>query len=127
MGKKAISNEEIIAALIQHGTIKEAAKAAGTTPRTIYDRMSEKEFAAEYQQAKNGIIRKAVFAIDGKLSEAINTISDLMNNKDTPPAIRLQAAQTILNNAEKFACRLSIDERQAIEKASPTRGIFDFY
>lgn len=123
---KAVSNEEIIAALIQHGTVKEAAKAAGTTPRTIYDRMREKEFAAEYQQAKNGIIRKAVFAIDEKLSEAINTISDLMLDKETPPAIRLQAAQTILNNAEKFSCRLAISERQAIEKANPLHSVFDF-
>ena len=44
---KAISNEEIIAALLQHGTIKEAATAIGTTPRTIYDRMKQRDFARE--------------------------------------------------------------------------------
>ena len=43
---KAVSNEEIIAALLQHGTVKDAAAAAGTTPRTIYDRMNDREFRA---------------------------------------------------------------------------------
>lgn len=122
---KAVSNEEIIAALIQHGTVKEAAKAAGTTPRTIYDRMREKDFSVEYMRAKSDIIRKAVFTIDEKLSEAINTISDLMQDKETPPAIRLQAAQTILNNAEKFSSRLAVSEKQAIDKENPL-NIFDF-
>ena len=123
---KAVSNEEIIAALIQHGTVKEAAKAAGTTPRTIYDRMKEKAFSVEYMQAKSDIIRKAVFSIDQKLSAAIDAITDLMQDKNTPPAVRLQAAQTILNNAEKFASRLDISERKAIEKESPLNSIFDF-
>lgn len=62
-GKKnnnAISNEEIIAALLQHGTIKAAADAAGVGIRTIYDRMNEREFRAEYAQAKADIVRQAM-------------------------------------------------------------------
>ena len=110
---KAISNEEIIAALLQHGTVKDAAAAAGTTPRTIYDRMNNREFRAEYMEAKNDIIRKAVFTINEKLSAAIDTVADIMTDKDNNPAIRLQAAQTILNNAGKFAERLTHDEYQS--------------
>ncbi|MBQ1388628.1 MAG: helix-turn-helix domain-containing protein [Clostridia bacterium] len=86
---KAVSNEEIIAALLQHGTIKDAAAAAGTTPRTIYDRMNDREFRAEYMEAKNDIIRKAVFTINEKLSAAIDTIADIMTDADNNPAIRL--------------------------------------
>ena len=122
---KAISNEEIIAALLQHGTIREAAEAAGTTPRTIYDRMKDREFRADYMEAKNDIIRKAVFSINERLSEAIDAVSDIMNDADTNPAVRLQAAQTIINNAAKFAERLTKDERQSrLEGESPFG--FDF-
>lgn len=110
---KAISNEEIIAALLQHGTIKDAAAAAGTTPRTIYDRMNDREFRAEYMEAKNDIIRKAVFTINEKLSAAIDAVAEIMTDKDNNPAVRLQAAQTILNNAGKFAERLTHDEYQS--------------
>lgn len=120
---KAISNEEIIAALLQHGTIKEAAAAAGTTPRTIYDRMNDREFRAEYMEAKNDIIRKAVFTINEKLSAAIDAVAEIMTDKDNNPAVRLQAAQTILNNAGKFAERLTHDEYQSRNEG---KSPFDF-
>ena len=120
---KAISNEEIIAALLQHGTIKDAAAAAGTTPRTIYDRMNDREFRAEYMEAKNDIIRKAVFTINEKLSAAIDAVEEIMTDKDNNPAVRLQAAQTILNNAGKFAERLTHDEYQSRNEG---KGPFDF-
>lgn len=115
---KAVSNEEIIAALLQHGTVKEAAAAAGVAPRTIYDRMNDREFRAEYMEAKNDIIRKAVFSINEKLSAAIDAIVDIMNDKEVNPAVRLQAAQTIINNAGKFADRLTKDEYQSRSEAS---------
>ena len=87
---KAISNEEIIAALLQHGTIKDAAAAAGTTPRTIYDRMNDREFRAEYMEAKNDIIRKAIFTINEKLSAAIDAVAEIMTDKDNNPAVRFR-------------------------------------
>ena len=107
---KAVSDEEIIAAILQHGTIKEAAQAAGVAPRTVYDRMEDREFRALYMAAKNDIIRKAVFSINEKLSQAIDAVVDIMTDKDNNPAVRLQAAQTIINNAGKFAERLAKDE-----------------
>lgn len=112
MGKntKAVSDEEIIAALLQHGTVKAAAEAAGTSPRTIYDRMQDRTFRSAYSAAKDDIIRKAVFSINEKLSTAIEAVSEIMTDKEISPAIRLQAAQTIFNNAEKFAARLRSDE-----------------
>lgn len=123
MGVKAISNEEIIAALMQHATVKEAAAAAGTTPRTIYDRLQERDFRAEYMEAKNEIIRSAVFSITGKLSAAIDTINEIMTDKDNSPATRLQAAQIILNHAGKFTERLAKDEQQSRTEG---RSLFDF-
>ena len=120
---KAVSNEQIIAALLQHGTVKEAAQATGTTPRTIYDRMNDREFRAAYMAAKNDIIRKAVFTINEKLGAAIETVTEIMTNAEYNPAIRLQAAQTILNNAGKFAERLTRDE---YESRNEGRGPLDF-
>lgn len=119
----AVSNEEIIAALIASGTVKEAAAKTGVTPRTIYDRMNDREFRAEYMEAKNDIIRKAVFTINEKLSAAIDAVAEIMTDKDNNPAVRLQAAQTILNNAGKFAERLTHDEYQSRNEG---KGPFDF-
>lgn len=107
---KTLSNEVIIASILQHGTIKEASEAVGMSPRTVYDRMKDADFRAEYMEAKTDLIRKSVIAINEKISAAIDTIAEIMTNPEVNPATRLQAAQTILNNASSFARRLESEE-----------------
>ena len=106
----AVSNEEIIAALLASGTVKDAAAKTGMTTRTLYERMSDREFRAAYNSAKADIVRQAVFSINGKLSAAIDAVAEIMTDKEVNAAVRLQAAQTIINNAGKFADRLTKDE-----------------
>ena len=106
----AISNEEIIAALLNNGTIKAAGAAVGLSERAMYDRMSDYEFKGQYLEAKADILRSAVVALNENIGGAINVIADIMRNKDNNAAIRLQAAQTILNNAAKFSQRLTAAE-----------------
>ena len=109
MGKKA-SDEQIIAALLSNGTIKASAAAVGISERAIYDRMNSGDFQALYKAAKADLIRAAVFNINNQLQAAIDTVVEVMQNGENNPAIRLQAAQTILNNAGKFTQRLQADE-----------------
>jgi len=47
------------------------------------------------------------------LAAAIDAVADIMTDKEVNPATRLQAAQTIINNAGKFAERLTKDETAA--------------
>ena len=107
----AVPDEKLIAALLNHGTIKQAAAAAGVSERTMYDRMNSGDFKELYKAAKADLIRGAVFSLNGKLQEAIDTIAGIMTDESTNAAIRLQAAQTILNTAGKFAERLQADEK----------------
>jgi len=125
MANSKIPDETIIAALIQHGTVKAAAEAAGISPRAIYSRMQEKEFVALYQAAKTDIVRKAVFAIDSRLAAAVEAVADIVTDKTVNPAIRLQAAQTLFNNAGKFAERLTGEEHQQRE-INRSGNIFNF-
>ena len=120
----AISDEEIIAALLQHGTVKEAAAAAGISPRAMYDRMNERDFKAQYSDAKADIIRQAVFSINGKLAAAVDAITDIMTDSSVNPATRLQAAQTIINNAGKLSDTLREAERIATNYHSDPFDIF---
>lgn len=114
MGRKskesAVSNEEIIAALLSSGTIQGAAAAVGLAPRTIYDRMADSEFKAAYSAAKSDVLRTALIAANSRLSEAIKTIGEIMSNAQNNPATRLQAAQTIISTAARFADRLRAEE-----------------
>lgn len=112
-----ITDEQIIVALMNHGTIKGAAAAVNLSERTIYDRMNGGEFQALYKAAKADLIRAAVFSINGKLQEAVNTVAEIMADRENNPAVRLQAAQTILNTACKFTQRLADDENSATAQA----------
>lgn len=112
--EKAISDEQLIAALLNNGTIKAAAGAVGISERALYDRMSKGEFQALYKAAKADLIRAAVLNLNRQLQAAIDTVVEVMQNPDNNAAVRLQAAQTILNNAGKFAQRLQVDETSVI-------------
>lgn len=119
----AVTDEEIIAALIASGTITEAAAKVGISTRTIYDRMATKDFKTLYHGAKTDIIRAAVLKINKTLTDAIETVSEIMTDKEVNPATRLQAAQTIIGNAAKFSDRLQREETNNIE--NNIKSIFD--
>lgn len=118
---QAVSDEQIIAALLNNGTLKAAASAAGISERALYDRMNNGTFQALYRAAKADLIRAAVFNLNNQLQEAVNTVAEIMADKENNPAIRLQAAQTILNNAGKFSQRLQVDENGVIAQAESSR------
>ena len=119
------TDEQIIAALFTNGTLKAAAAAVGISERTIYDRMNDGDFQVLYKAAKADLIRAAVFSINNQIQAAIETVVQVMQDEENSAAIRLQAAQTILNNAVKFTQRLQTDETSvAVQIDSNRFGIW---
>ena len=110
MSKSAISDEQIIAALLSNGTIRAAAPVVGLSERAIYERMNTGKFQTLYTAAKADLLRKAVFNLEEKLQAAVDTVADIMQNENNNPAVRLQAAQTIMGNAAKLSQRLQTEE-----------------
>lgn len=109
----AVSDEQIIAALISNNSIQAAAEACGISPRAIYDRMGYRDFKAIYSAARADIIRGAVLSMNSRLTEAIETIFNIMNDTGNPPATRLAAARVMLDNAAKFMDRLAVADAMA--------------
>ena len=113
MGKeKQPTDEQIITALLANKTLRATAAAVGISERALYTRMNDSEFSELYQATKADLLREAVLNFNGKIHAAIETVAQIMQDKDNNPAVRLQAAQTILNNAGKFAQRLQDDENE---------------
>ena len=119
----AVSDEEIVAALLNSGSIQQAAEAAGIAPRTIYDRMGTRDFRAVYSAAKSDVIRQAVFSMCGNIATAVNVIIGIMNNEENPAGTRLSAAKLLLDNAGKFTDRLSEADKTTAEMAEPAIGV----
>ena len=115
----AVSDEEIIAALLQSGSIAQAAELTGIGQRTIYDRMGNRDFKAAYSAAKSDIVRAAVLNLNRSLSAAVDVVADIMNDDSNSAGTRLQAAKMIIDSAAKFSDRLSEADKATAEWAEP--------
>ena len=116
---KTVDDEIIVAALLEHGTVRAAAESLDISPRAIYDRRRKVTFQTAYNDAKNEVFRSAVYAINKRLSEAVEVVSDIMSDTNNNAAVRLQAAQTIINNAAKFSARLERGELESRTISDP--------
>lgn len=115
----AVSDEEIIAALLQSGSIAQAAELTGIGQRTIYDRMGTRDFKAAYSAAKSDIVRAAVLTMNRSLSAAVEVVTGIMNDENNNAGTRLQAAKMIIENAAKFSDRIAAEDKATAEWAEP--------
>ena len=104
---KKVSDEELLAAIMKYGTVREASAATGCAARTIYDRMHERAFKAMYRAARADILRGAAAGLNGRIEKAVETIAAILDDEEAPHAVKLQAANAILAHAEKFSSRLT--------------------
>lgn len=123
MPRKIVSDEQIIAALLSNGSTKAAAAAVGMTERTLYNRMNEGDFVALYKAAKADLLRCAVVSLNGQIQAAIDTVVEVMTDKKNNCAVRLQAAQTILNSVGKFSQRLQGEEQSVTTQIESNQWI----
>lgn len=78
--------------------------------------MGYREFKAAYSAAKADIVRQAVLTLNHNLSAAVDVVTEIMSNEENTAATRLQAAKMIIENAGKFADRLSAADRYTADQ-----------
>lgn len=111
MAKKTqVDDEVLIAALITHRTIKEAAESCGITERTIYNKMRDAEFELLYQCARTDVLRAVVAEVTTKAKDALETMASIMHDEDVSAQTRLNAANCILSYSERAQMRLKQEE-----------------
>lgn len=115
---KSVSDEMIVAALMENGTVAKTAKELGITTRTIHQRMKDPDFNLLYRQAKDELVRQAAAAFSGRFLKAVDTVAEIMDNPNVNPQTRLQAAQTVIANTDRFTARLSENESATREKST---------
>lgn len=116
MGKK-LSNEAIIIALLEHGTVKSAAAALNISTKTIYNRMKTIEFEREYSAFKDELLNNCFYKLINAVDTAIDVIIEIMEQPDAKPNTRINAAQIVLNSVVKFSQR-------TVEHENHTNDIF---
>ena len=117
--------EKAIIALLTHGSVENAAHAAGVGVRTLHRWMKEDpDFDAAYRAAKREAYGHSIARLHHLSSAAVSTLGKIMLDSKTPPATRVRAADSILNHTTKAVEIEGIEERvaeleQAIEDVKP--------
>jgi len=116
--KKRLTDEAIIAALVEAGSVKGAADRLGCVVKTLYERMKKPGFRELYTQVKADILKNATAKLQGKLTGAIDTLAAIMEDEETAKQTRANCAVAILQYAAKFTETTDIIERlEALEEA----------
>lgn len=115
--KKVNNNEHIIAALLSTTTITEAAEIAGVSAKTIHARLKDENFKNELDKARRELWKGYATSLQGRLGRAIQTISEIMDNEEAPPQVRLNASAEIIRSGMRITELVDVVERvDALEK-----------
>lgn len=115
---KRLTDEQIVSALIETGTVKGAAGCLGCQVKTLYARMRSDDFQRLYRMARGEILRGVTAKMQSNMSAAVDTLFMLMTDTDTPRQTRANCAATILQIGGKYTDAVDLLERiEALEAA----------
>ncbi|MBA4121490.1 MAG: hypothetical protein H0X72_03365 [Acidobacteria bacterium] len=96
---KQANKEKILIALIETPSIREASKKSGIGEATIYRYLQDKDFLAEYRNARRQTVESAIAQMQSAASEAVERLKELQYCEN--PAVAARCAQIIFENSIK--------------------------
>ena len=113
--------EQAIAALLSEATVASAAEKAGVSEVTIYRWLKIPDFISAYREARREVVEKAIAQLQQSSWAASTTLIRLLGSGSD--SVRLRAAQTILDQANKGVELLDFEERlAALERQAELPG-----
>jgi hypothetical protein len=103
--------EQAIAALLSEATVMAAAEKAGVAEVTLHRWLKQEEFLSAYRAARREVVEKAVAQMQQSSWAASTTLIRLLGSGSD--SVRLRAAQTILDQANRGLEMLDFEERLA--------------
>jgi hypothetical protein len=111
--------EAAAAALLTQRTAEDAAQSVGIAPATLRRWQKDPEFQAIFREAKWASFSQSIGRLHQLSSTAVSVLGRVMADPATPPAIKVRAADSILNHTikaietENLEARFSELERTA--------------
>jgi hypothetical protein len=111
--------EEAIAALLTQRNIEDAARAAHIGTNTLLRWLQLPEFKAEYRKARREAVGQTMARMQQATGAAGSIVLKLMTDPNVPAAVRLRAAECVLDRATKGIELEDIEPRLAeLERAT---------
>lgn len=99
---KRIRDETIIEALLTSATARSAAAKLGINEQTIYRRKRETEFIRKYEETRRERTEMARNALQSTAHAAVETLAQIMTDKNAPAQTRVNASAEILRQNVKY-------------------------
>ena len=111
--------DQLITALASGTTVREAAKLAGVTERTVYRRREDAEFRSRVQEARKVMFEQALGAVASAGVSAAQKLNALLNANSEN--VQLGAARSVLELGSRLRENIELEERlsrleQVLEK-----------
>ena len=101
MGRR-FSDEEGVAALLETGSSKAAAKILGVTPGAVRKRKQNPEFARKLQAAKDELLGETVAKLRNASKFAVDALEEIARDREANAQSRTSAANSILSHNSKY-------------------------
>lgn len=112
------NDEILLSALVACGSVRAAAKNAECSETTIRTRLNDKVFRERYEEAKKAILNEACDALSARLTRAIDTLCEVLEDTENAATVRVSAADSLLRHGLRYVEVANILARlDAIEKA----------
>lgn len=106
-----LKKKKAIAALLKYPTKKEAAQAIGITTRALQNYFEDAEFVQAYKQAFGNMVEDATRQAQQSMQPALDTLKEIVKDKEEAAGARIQASRTILDYALRLTEQFEILER----------------
>ena len=101
-GEKLSRNKEkAIGALLLAPSIPDAAKSIGIHERTLWRWLKDQKFKEAFKKARREVVRQAIAHVQAGMSEAVNTLREIISDKDAPASARVTAAKAMIDMSLK--------------------------
>ena len=101
--------EQAIAALLEHSTIAEAAKACGVSERSLWRWLQREDFQRRYREAQRAVVDSAITKLQAATVRAVETLERNLNCGNF--FAENAAAQAILTHSFKAVELVDMKER----------------
>ena len=97
-----IDDERILSALIAAGSVRRAAQIADVSESTIRNRLKDDAFRTEYEAIKGEVLTEACDALTSRLTLAVDSLCDVLENGESPATAKISAADSVLRHGLRY-------------------------
>ncbi|HEX7312927.1 MAG TPA: LysR family transcriptional regulator [Pyrinomonadaceae bacterium] len=91
--------EAALVALLETGSVKDAAAACNLSQPTLFRYLQEPLFITRYREARGKLVETAIAKVQSAAESAVNTLLEIAQDREAAPTARIAAARAILSQA----------------------------